>query len=247
MKKYILFILFLCSSSVLNAKEYNASIFGIIPDGVTNNTSSIQKAIDYINKKGGGTLVFYVGRYVTGTVRLRSNVYLRLGSGAVIAGTSSPYDYPPLGNNRALIVADNQVNIGISGKGVIEGSGNLYVTNARKLLEAGYIKEKPEHGLIVFSNCANISIGSLNLWNGPYRALALENCEDVTIDGTHIDGKNITSSTGVFLKNCQQITIRNVFVKVKKEPIITINSKDVIIKQSITDSGEPLSHVNILL
>ena len=43
---------------------YNASLFGIKSNGTTLNTTSIQKAVDYISEKGGGTLRFYVGRYL---------------------------------------------------------------------------------------------------------------------------------------------------------------------------------------
>ena len=50
--------------SAQESKLYTATVFGIHSDGVTDNTTSIQKAIDYIHEKGGGTLVFYVGRYL---------------------------------------------------------------------------------------------------------------------------------------------------------------------------------------
>ena len=41
------------------------TLFGIKSDGVTMNTRSIQRAIDYIAQQGGGRLVFTVGRYLT--------------------------------------------------------------------------------------------------------------------------------------------------------------------------------------
>ena len=57
-----------------NQKEYKATVFGVKSDGIVNNTASIQKAIDFISENGGGTLVFYVGRYLTGGFELKSNV-----------------------------------------------------------------------------------------------------------------------------------------------------------------------------
>ena len=56
------------------AKDYPASMFGIKSNGEVMNTNSIQKAIDYISENGGGRLVFKVGRYLTGTIHLKSNV-----------------------------------------------------------------------------------------------------------------------------------------------------------------------------
>ena len=38
------------------AKDYQAVAFGVKSDGVTNNTRSIQHAIDYISAQGGGRL-----------------------------------------------------------------------------------------------------------------------------------------------------------------------------------------------
>ena len=62
----------------INAKDYNASYFGIRSNGVTMNTTAIQKAIDYISENGGGTLHFRVGRYLTGQIDLKSNVTIEL-------------------------------------------------------------------------------------------------------------------------------------------------------------------------
>src|SRR5215210_3108558 len=74
-------------------KDYPASLFGIYSDGVTLNTRSIQFGIDYIHRQGGGRLVFDVGRFLTGSIHLKSNVTLHLQEGAVLLGTPNPPDY----------------------------------------------------------------------------------------------------------------------------------------------------------
>ena len=61
----------------LSAKDYQVAMFGIKSDGVTLNTRSIQRAVDYISEQGGGRLIFYVGRYLTGSIELKSNVTMR--------------------------------------------------------------------------------------------------------------------------------------------------------------------------
>ena len=48
------------------------------------NTNSIQTGINYIHKEGGGVLVFNVGRYLTGSIELKSNVAIQLKEGAVL-------------------------------------------------------------------------------------------------------------------------------------------------------------------
>lgn len=94
MKKFILSALAVLCAMQLGAKDYNASLFGIKSNGTTLNTSSIQKAIDYIHSEGGGRLVFYVGRYLTGSINLRSNVTIQLNEGAVLLGSTNPVRLP---------------------------------------------------------------------------------------------------------------------------------------------------------
>ena len=50
------------SAMATSAKDYQMTLFGIKSDGVTMNTRSIQRAIDYIAQQGGGRLVFTVRR-----------------------------------------------------------------------------------------------------------------------------------------------------------------------------------------
>src|ERR1019366_7536816 len=97
-------------------KDYPASFFGIRSDGGTLYTRSIQFAIDYINQNGGGRLVFYVGRYLTGSLHLKSNVILQLEEGAVLVGSLNPMDHDRK-QFTALIFAYDQHDVAITGKG----------------------------------------------------------------------------------------------------------------------------------
>src|SRR5215470_17262254 len=113
-KRYFIATIFLLQFSKSLAKDYPASLFNIYSDGVTLNTRSIQFAIDYIHQQGGGRLVFDVGRYLTGSVHLKSNVTLHLMEGAVLLGALNPLDYDKDGLT-ALILSNGQQNIGITG------------------------------------------------------------------------------------------------------------------------------------
>src|SRR6185503_915232 len=123
-----LFIAFIICLQFLQstAKDYPASLFGIYSDGVTLNTRSIQFAIDYINKNGGGRLVFDVGRFLTGSIHLKSNVTLHLLEGAVLLGVTNGFDYDRTGLT-ALILCHDQDNVAITGQGVIDGQGREVV------------------------------------------------------------------------------------------------------------------------
>src|ERR1700735_4860537 len=112
MLKYLLLLL----PFVASAEDYPASVFGIRSDGTTLNTRSIQYAVDYIHDHGGGRLVFEVGRYLTGSIHLKSDVGLELKEGAVLLGSLNPFDYDKV-EFTALLLANNQQNISVGGKG----------------------------------------------------------------------------------------------------------------------------------
>ncbi|MCQ2261476.1 MAG: glycosyl hydrolase family 28 protein [Bacteroidales bacterium] len=76
----------------LGLPTYRASRFGCKSNGTTDNTASIQHAIDYIGQQGGGTLVFEVGRYLTGGLRMKSGVNIKLNEGAILVESTNPYD-----------------------------------------------------------------------------------------------------------------------------------------------------------
>ena len=84
--KFLALALLLIGTAVspVSAKEYKAALFGVKSDGTTNNTRSIQKAVDFISENGGGELAFYVGRYLTGTIHLKSNVTIVIKEGAAL-------------------------------------------------------------------------------------------------------------------------------------------------------------------
>lgn len=74
--------------------------FGAKGDGYTNDTDAIQKAVDSVSAAGGGTVIVpgdrseYGRRYIVTTIRLKSNVELRVESGAVLWQSPRPADYP---------------------------------------------------------------------------------------------------------------------------------------------------------
>ena len=169
MKKFILSALAVLCAMQLGAKDYNASLFGIKSNGTTLNTSSIQKAIDYIHSEGGGRLVFYVGRYLTGSINLRSNVTIQLNEGAVLLGSTNPYDYPIDSSYCALVRAVKVDNVAITGKGVIDGQGREASYNLLDQIQKGIINDPAKYDRPDGSRRA--------------RTLYFRECKDVTIDG----------------------------------------------------------------
>jgi len=202
----------------LNAKDYNASMFGAKSNGTTLNTNSIQKGIDYISENGGGRLVFYVGRYLTGTVYLKSNVTIHLEEGAILVGSTNPFDYERNFNWTALIFALDQENIGITGKGVIDGQGFQVATTLVDMIHKGVVKDplkydRPNETIrpqnIYFRGCRNIVIRDINLrdpgsWNQQY-----DQCRNLVIDNIRVDSKSYWNNDGVDIVDCDSVVVSN--------------------------------------
>ena len=171
--KPIILVLTLFFFLHLSAAEYKASFFGIKSNGTTLNTSSIQKAIDYIHEQGGGTLVFYVGRYLTGTVELKSNVHIVLREGAILVGSTNIYDYNIETPNTALVYAKNADNISVTGQGVIDGQGRDVAYNLVDQIHKGIIEDKMQLDRpanrrpkgIYFRECKEVEIKGITIKN----------------------------------------------------------------------------------
>jgi len=219
-RKYFVVLFAVLSWLHSSAKDYPASLFGIASDGVTLNTRSIQFAIDYINQQGGGRLVFDVGRYLSGTIHLKSNVTIHLLEGAVLWGVTNPLDYERKGLT-AFVLSHDQINIGITGKGVIDGQGGAVAKNVAALVHKGLIKDlfrndRPEVEirpmLIYFRDCKNISIRGITLRNAAAWVQTYDQCKNLRIDSITIDSRAFWNNDGIDIVDCDSVSITNAYI-----------------------------------
>ena len=112
---------------------YRASLFGCKSNGTTDNTSSIQHALDHIAQHGGGTLVFEVGRYRTGQLQMRSGVNIRLNEGAILVGSDNLYDYPADSTGSRYFLLGDSRSTRIYGLGRIEQHATAALKNSQAI------------------------------------------------------------------------------------------------------------------
>jgi len=182
----------------------NVRDYGAAGDGKTPDTAAIQKTIDACAAKGGGTVVFEAGMYLTGTIFLRNHVTLQLASAALLRGSSDISDYPidkkcryaHKLTERALIAADDCEHVGITGCGTIHGSGKAFSDSRPTLIR--------------IRGCRHVILRDVLLrdyasW-GVYAILSRDvRIEDVNIDSfvrKNNDGFDIDSCEDVFISNC---------------------------------------------
>jgi polygalacturonase len=103
---------------------YNVVDYGAIPDGKTNDTAAIARAVAACAAEKGGTVIFPSGRYLTGSIVLESNITLQLEAGSELLYSPDPADSPIVASrwestnaytHAPLIYANGKQNIGIVG------------------------------------------------------------------------------------------------------------------------------------
>jgi hypothetical protein len=227
MKKCFIALLVCFQFLQSTAKDYPASLFGIYSDGVTLNTRSIQFAIDYINQQGGGRLVFDVGRFLTGSIHLKSNVTIHLLEGAVLLGALNPLDYDRK-HLTALILCHDQKNVAITGIGVIDGQGRQVARNVVELVHKGLIKDafrndRPEVPirpmLIYFQNCKNILIKNVTMRNAAAWVQTYDQCKNLRVDSITVDSRAFWNNDGIDIVDCDSVTISNSYIDADDDAI----------------------------
>jgi polygalacturonase len=194
---------------------FNIKRYGALGDGVTIVTPAIQRAIDAASLPSGGIVTVPPGRYVTGTLRLKSSVTLRLDEGATLLGSLNPSDYQlvepftdGVGTARgyALIACVDVHNVAIVGSGTIDGRGaELQATIPGK--------DKPPAArpfLVLCVRSTELKIQQVKLLNSSAWTMHLFQCSGVTVDRVSIrslglannDGIDIDSSSNVSIDQC---------------------------------------------
>ncbi|MHB9141503.1 MAG: glycoside hydrolase family 28 protein [Paludibacter sp.] len=129
-------LLLLIISVSVNAERVDMLKAGANPSGIKLNTILINKTIDKLNANGGGTLFFPAGKYLTGAIKMKSNITIELEAGATLLFSDNFDDYLPFVEMRhegilmksfsPLIYAVDAENITIKGEGSIDGQGKKW-------------------------------------------------------------------------------------------------------------------------
>lgn len=144
LKHFLSAILLLAVSVSTFAERVDMKQAGAKVDGKTINTKLINQTIERLDKQGGGTLYFPAGKYLTGPIRMKSNITLELEAGATLLFSTNFDDYLPFVEVRhegvmmksfcPLIYATDAENITIKGEGTLDGQGKAWWDEFFKVL-----------------------------------------------------------------------------------------------------------------
>src|SRR5215210_8386876 len=119
---------------VFPKRDFLITKYGAAAGGKSDCTAAIRKAVEACNRAGGGRVVVPAGVFLTGAIRLKSNVNLHVSEGATLRFSPDPTKYLPVVltrfegiecmNYSPLIYALDQENVAVTGKGTLDGSAN---------------------------------------------------------------------------------------------------------------------------
>lgn len=209
----------LLSFQLISQLQYDIKDFGAVGDGITMNTTFIQSAIDKASLNGGGQVVVPDGRFLTGSISLKSNVDLHLMEGATLLGSTNPEEYLVLNGWKAVVIAEGQINVGISGSGEIDGQGRKLALTIDSLFYAGkvdssdynFVEMRPKYylrpQLIEFVECENIIIKNIVLRNAACWVQTYDRCSNLVIDSIHVDSDAYWNNDGIDIIDCHNVSL----------------------------------------
>lgn len=210
-------------------KVYTVNEYGALADGKTLNTQFIQKTIDLCASKGGGTVKFAPGKYLTGSIFVRNSVNLQIDKGVELLGSQNITDYPEIETRvagiemkwpAALINVIKQKKAAVTGDGIVNAQGKPfwdYYWNLRKEYDSkglrwivDYDAKRPRTLLVAESS--DIVIKGPEFQQAGFWTIQLLYSTRITVDGVTIrnnigghgpstDGVDVDSSSWILIQN----------------------------------------------
>lgn len=224
-------------------KYYNVKDFGAVGNGINDDGSAIQKAIDCCFENGGGTVVLESGNvFFSSSIAMKKNVELHIQKGAVLKATNKIDNYirpcntindpktalvgnPVTGKpSFAFIYGFEADDMVISGGGVIDGNCYAFVERKSEYYVTGNFYPRPTVIYIEKSN--NITVKDVTIKNAPFWTLHPAGCDDVLISQIRIlNPLDVANSDGIDPDHCSNVRIANCHVECADDCICLKTSK----------------------
>jgi len=219
-------------------KDFVITRYGARGDSATDCTEAFRSAVDLCHAAGGGRVVVPSGTYLTGPIRLKSNVNLHLSEGAVVSFFADPrrllpvvltrYEGNPCYNFSPLVLAYRQRNLAVTGKGRLVGNGNAAVwedMNSKKKADSDTLRAMGERGtpvekrifgdghflrpsMIEPMECENILIEGITVEQGPMWVIHPVLCRNVAVRNVTVRS-NGPNNDGCDPESCRDVLIEN--------------------------------------
>jgi hypothetical protein len=218
---HLLLALHLAAASVMAAGAggvFNVRDFGAKGDGQALDTAAIQQAVDACATAGGGQVLIPPGRFLSGTVRLKSHITLRLDAGATLLGSTNLSLYSGFMRtnltprlhisrwHRGLLVAEDAEDIAIVGPGTIDGN-KIYDPTGEERMRGPHT--------VLFGHCRGFTLREVNITDSGNYAVLFFFSDRVDVrqvkitggwDGVHFRGSPERGCRDINIIGCQFYT-----------------------------------------
>lgn len=205
-------------------------------------TKQIQKAIDRLAEKGGGTVVVPEGKWITGRIVLKSNICLHIEEDAELHFSGDIKDYLPVVQARyegvdafslgGMVYANGAENIAITGKGKLVGPDYSceILTRTEGGISPDFEKTPLEKRIVDGSNGQRIFMPAF---------FGAFNCKNVLVEGVTFEHSIFWNIVPTY---CENVIIRGVTVnshgQVRTDGIDIDSSVNVLIEYTTLSCGD---------
>jgi polygalacturonase len=263
------------AAPVFKKDTFNIVAYGAKGDGLTFNTNYINKAINDCSQAGGGVVLVPEGVWLTGPIVLRSNVNLHIDRAATLQFSDDKDLYPLVLGNwegrpavrcKSPISGDGLENIAITGKGIIDGNGDVWRAASREKYTETEWKKKidpdlmgvlsddgktwyPSQGSFKGSKTKNAGVWETGKTLDDYKDIkdylrpnlvVLTRCKKVLLEGA---GFQNSPAWCLHPLMCEDLTLRDVHVRnpwnaQNGDGVDVESCKNVLIENSSFDAGD---------
>lgn len=213
-------------------------------------TDAIHAAIAACHAAGGGRVVVPPGEWLTGALRLLSNVNLHVGKGATLRWTFDLAKYPVVFtrwegvecmNYSPFIYAYGAENLAITGKGTLDGGAGWDTWWAWNDTKRGPVKQKAARDRLFGMGEKNVPVAGRVMGGGSFlrpNFIQPYQCKNILIEGVTIIRSPMWEIHPVLSQN---ITVRGVTINShgpNNDGFDPESSRDILVEDTVFDTGD---------
>ena len=225
---------------------FDVKAFGAAGLRSQNATGACQAAIDACTAAGGGTVRVPPGEYSVGTIQLKDNVTLHVEAGATLFLSQDNPQFPR--GRRAMVFAENASNIGVTGRGTLDGlaqyefvamrgvdpeiADEIAIARAAGVDMRRYYRVGVQAYMLILNDCRNVLLQDISIVHSPLWSVRLNDCDRVHVRGVSIysDLEKGVNADGIDIVSSRNVTISDSIIE---------TADDAIVLKAIARDGQP--------
>jgi hypothetical protein len=227
-------------------RQFDVKAYGATGIRTQSATVACQSAIDACTAAGGGTVNVPPGDYSVGMLQLKDNVTLHVEAGATLFLIQDNAQFPR--GRRAMLFAENAVNVAITGRGTLDGlaqyefvsmrgvdpeiTREIEIARAAGVDMRRYYRVGVQTYMCILNNCRHVHLRDISIVHSPLWNVRLNDCDRVTVHGVYIysDLEKGVNADGIDIVSSRNVTISDSIIE---------TADDAIVLKAIARDGQP--------